>query len=79
MEKFSLAVSRFKRYKFDDCIILCDEILKSNPNDYVIIYESFWIILFLFWNEINFLYFLYFWNQFRKKSFFINKKLSKNP
>lgn len=35
MEKFALAVSRFRRYKFDECIILCDEILKSNPNDYV--------------------------------------------
>ncbi len=36
MEKFSLAVSRFRRYKFDECIILCDEILKTNQNDYVI-------------------------------------------
>ena len=37
MEKFALAVSRFRRYKFDECIVLSDEILKSNPNDYVII------------------------------------------
>jgi hypothetical protein len=35
MEKFALAVSRFKRYKYDDCIILCDEILSSNPKDLV--------------------------------------------
>lgn len=35
MEKFSLAVSRFRRYKYDECIVLCDEILKTNPNDYV--------------------------------------------
>ena len=33
MEKFSLAMSRFNRNKFDGCIILCDELLKQNPND----------------------------------------------
>lgn len=36
MEKFALATNLFKRYKFDECIVLCDEILKSNPNDFVI-------------------------------------------
>lgn len=33
MEKFSLAMSRFNRNKFDGCIILCDELLKQNPKD----------------------------------------------
>ncbi len=33
MENFNLAISRFNRGKFDGCIILCDQILKSNPND----------------------------------------------
>lgn len=33
MEKFSLALSRFNRNKYDDCIVVCDEILKANPND----------------------------------------------
>jgi hypothetical protein len=35
MEKFALALSRFRRNKLDNCIILCDELLKSNPNDLV--------------------------------------------
>jgi tetratricopeptide repeat protein 8 len=33
MENFALAMSRFRRNKFDDCIILCDELLKTNSND----------------------------------------------
>ncbi len=36
MEKFALATNLYKRYKFDECIVLCDEILKTNPNDFVI-------------------------------------------
>ena len=34
MEKFTLALSRFNRNKYDQCIILCDEILKENPADF---------------------------------------------
>jgi hypothetical protein len=33
MEKFTLAMSRFRRNKLDQCIILCDEILKENETD----------------------------------------------
>ena len=33
MENFALALSRFRRNKFDDCIILCDQILKINSDD----------------------------------------------
>ena len=33
MEKFTLAMSRFKRNKYDECIKLCDEILKDNEAD----------------------------------------------
>jgi len=33
MENFPLALSRFRRNKFDECIILCDDILKKNPDD----------------------------------------------
>lgn len=33
MENFNLAVSRFYRGKYDGCIILCDQLLKQNPND----------------------------------------------
>jgi tetratricopeptide repeat protein 8 len=33
MENFALALSRFRRNKLDDCIILCDELLKINPDD----------------------------------------------
>ena len=33
MEKFNLAISRFNRKKYDDCIKICDEILKQAPND----------------------------------------------
>ena len=33
MEKFNLAISRFYRKKYDDCIKLCDEVLKQVPND----------------------------------------------
>ena len=33
MENFALALSRFRRNKFDDCIILCDEFLKINSDD----------------------------------------------
>ena len=35
MEKFAIAISRFKRNKLDECIILCDEILKDNEKDQV--------------------------------------------
>lgn len=31
--KFNLAISRFYRKKYDECISLCDEILKESPND----------------------------------------------
>jgi tetratricopeptide repeat protein 8 len=34
MEKFNLAVSRFYRKKYDDCIKICDEILKDSPEDF---------------------------------------------
>jgi tetratricopeptide repeat protein 8 len=33
MENFALALSRFRRNKFDDCIVLCDELLKTNQED----------------------------------------------
>lgn len=33
MEKFPLALSRFRRNRLDDCIILCDEILKAHTED----------------------------------------------
>ncbi len=33
MDKFTLAMSRFKRNRFDECIKLCDEILKENEAD----------------------------------------------
>jgi tetratricopeptide repeat protein 8 len=33
MEKFALALSRFRRNKYDECIVLCDEMLKLNPED----------------------------------------------
>ncbi len=33
MEKFTLALSRFRRNKYDNCIILCDELLKNTPDD----------------------------------------------
>ena len=33
MENFALALSRFRRNKYDQCIVLCDEILKQHPND----------------------------------------------
>ena len=33
MEKFNLAISRFYRRKYDDCIKICDLILSQNPND----------------------------------------------
>ena len=33
MEKFNLAVSRFYRKKYDECIKICDEVLKQSPND----------------------------------------------
>lgn len=33
MEKFALAMSRFKRNKYDACIMLCDEMLKINQAD----------------------------------------------
>ena len=33
MEKFNLAVSRFYRKKYDDCIKICDEILAQSPQD----------------------------------------------
>lgn len=36
MENFSLAVSRFKRNRFDECIKLCDEMLKLNENDFAV-------------------------------------------
>lgn len=35
MEKFALALSRFRRNKLDNCIVLCDELLKTNPSDLV--------------------------------------------
>ncbi len=35
MEKFAIAMSRFKRNKLDECISLCDEILKDNEKDQV--------------------------------------------
>jgi hypothetical protein len=33
MENYALALSRFRRNRLDDCIILCDSILKAHPND----------------------------------------------
>jgi tetratricopeptide repeat protein 8 len=33
MEKFALALSRFRRNKFDESILICDELLKINPDD----------------------------------------------
>ncbi len=33
MERFALALSRFRRNKFDECIILCDELLSKTPDD----------------------------------------------
>ena len=33
MEKFNLAISRFYRKKYDDCIKICDTILEQSPND----------------------------------------------
>ena len=33
MEKFNLAISRFYRKKYDDCIKICDDILSESPND----------------------------------------------
>ena len=33
MEKFNLAISRFYRRKYDECIKICDSILSQNPND----------------------------------------------
>ena len=33
MEKFNLAISRFYRKKYDQCIKICDEILNQFPND----------------------------------------------
>ena len=37
MENFALAMSRFKRNKFDDCIFLCDEMLKINDKDLAVL------------------------------------------
>lgn len=33
MDNFVIAVSRFRRRKYDDAITLCDQILKDNPLD----------------------------------------------
>ncbi len=33
MEKFNLAISRFYRRKYDECIKICDSILSQNPTD----------------------------------------------
>ena len=33
MEKFNLAISRFYRKKYDECIKICDVILSQSPND----------------------------------------------
>lgn len=33
METFTLAMSRFKRNKYDDCIILCDHLISKNTDD----------------------------------------------
>jgi tetratricopeptide repeat protein 8 len=33
MENYALALSRFRRNRLDDCIVLCDSILKAHPND----------------------------------------------
>ena len=33
MEKFNLAISRFYRRKYDECIKICDSILSQSPND----------------------------------------------
>lgn len=33
MEKFNLAISRFYRKKYDECITICDLILKDSPTD----------------------------------------------
>ena len=33
MEKFNLAISRFYRRKYDECIKICDSILTQNPTD----------------------------------------------
>lgn len=33
MENFALAMSKYKRHRFDECIKLCDEMLKQNDTD----------------------------------------------
>jgi tetratricopeptide repeat protein 8 len=33
MDTFAKAMSRFRRRKFEECIVLCDELLASNPRD----------------------------------------------
>ena len=35
MEKFALAVSRFRRNRLNDCIKLCDELLQEKSDDLV--------------------------------------------
>ena len=37
MDPFVLAVSRFNRQKFDECIDICTQMLDKNPYDQVII------------------------------------------
>ena len=49
MEKFAIAVSRFKRNKLDECILLCDEILRENEKDQV-----FFSILKQFISQLNY-------------------------
>jgi tetratricopeptide repeat protein 8 len=39
MNTFALAMSRFRRRKFDDCISLCDEMLLKNPKD-----QAVWLL-----------------------------------
>lgn len=39
MDNFVIAVSRFRRRKYDDSIALCDLILKDNPLD-----QSAWVL-----------------------------------
>jgi hypothetical protein len=41
MEKFALAVSRFRRNRIDDCIKLCDELLVEKSDDLVISKNNF--------------------------------------
>jgi tetratricopeptide repeat protein 8 len=33
MENFALAMSKYKRHRFDECIKMCDEMLKHNDSD----------------------------------------------